>query len=76
MAKGEGSTSARPTRASACGSTTASRSLPATRGTAPRRRMSSSLITERLIGDAAKNQVAMNPINTVFGKPRSALLFP
>ena len=23
--------------------------------------------TERLIGDAAKNQVAMNPINTVFG---------
>ena len=25
--------------------------------------------TERLIGDAAKNQVAMNPINTVFGKP-------
>ena len=25
--------------------------------------------TERLIGDAAKNQVAMNPSNTVFGKP-------
>jgi len=25
--------------------------------------------TERLIGDAAKNQVAMNPTNTVFGKP-------
>lgn len=24
--------------------------------------------TERLIGDAAKNQVAMNPSNTVFGK--------
>lgn len=24
--------------------------------------------TERLIGDAAKNQVAMNPINTIFGK--------
>ena len=24
--------------------------------------------TERLIGDAAKNQVAMNPTNTVFGK--------
>jgi len=23
--------------------------------------------TERLIGDAAKNQVAMNPTNTVFG---------
>lgn len=23
--------------------------------------------TERLIGDAAKNQVAMNPVNTVFG---------
>ena len=23
--------------------------------------------TERLIGNAAKNQVAMNPINTVFG---------
>jgi heat shock 70kDa protein 1/2/6/8 len=26
--------------------------------------------------DAAKNQVAMNPTNTVFGKSRSALLFP
>jgi molecular chaperone DnaK (HSP70) len=25
--------------------------------------------SERLVGDAAKNQVAMNPINTVFGKP-------
>lgn len=24
--------------------------------------------TERLIGDAAKNQVAMNPENTIFGK--------
>lgn len=24
--------------------------------------------TERLIGDSAKNQVAMNPENTVFGK--------
>ena len=24
--------------------------------------------TERLIGDAAKNQVALNPVNTVFGK--------
>lgn len=24
--------------------------------------------SERLIGDAAKNQVAMNPANTVFGK--------
>ena len=24
--------------------------------------------TERLIGDAGKNQVAMNPTNTVFGK--------
>ena len=24
--------------------------------------------TERLIGDAAKNQVAMNPTNTVFGR--------
>lgn len=24
--------------------------------------------TERLIGDSAKNQVAMNPTNTVFGK--------
>ncbi|RZC53286.1 hypothetical protein C5167_012139 [Papaver somniferum] len=24
--------------------------------------------TERLIGDSAKNQVAMNPVNTVFGK--------
>ncbi|KAK7858411.1 heat shock 70 kda protein 3 [Quercus suber] len=27
--------------------------------------------TERLIGDAAKNQVAMNPINTVFGTFRN-----
>lgn len=26
--------------------------------------------TERLIGDAAKNQVAMNPSNTVFGKKK------
>ncbi|KAK0591454.1 hypothetical protein LWI29_002151 [Acer saccharum] len=26
--------------------------------------------TERLIGDAAKNQVAMNPVNTVFGPKR------
>lgn len=24
--------------------------------------------TERLIGDAAKNQVAMNPTNTIFGE--------
>ena len=24
--------------------------------------------SERLIGDAAKNQVAMNPSNTIFGK--------
>lgn len=30
--------------------------------------------TERLIGDAAKNQVAMNPHNTVFGQI-SKLLF-
>ena len=29
--------------------------------------------TERLIGDAAKNQVAMNPTNTIFGKPRKFL---
>lgn len=28
--------------------------------------------TERLIGDAAKNQVAMNPVNTVFGEACSA----
>lgn len=27
--------------------------------------------TERLIGDAAKNQVAMNPTNTIFGKSNS-----
>lgn len=27
--------------------------------------------TERLIGDAAKNQVAMNPSNTVFGEDRN-----
>ena len=30
--------------------------------------------TERLIGDAAKNQVAMNPTNTVFGKLSSPAL--
>ena len=24
--------------------------------------------SERLVGDGAKNQVAMNPVNTVFGK--------
>lgn len=29
--------------------------------------------TERLIGDAAKNQVAMNPINTVFGNSSFSL---
>lgn len=29
--------------------------------------------TERLIGDAAKNQVAMNPENTIFGKCASSL---
>ncbi len=37
--------------------------------------------TERLIGDAAKNQVAMNPTNTVFGNNNNlffstALVFP
>lgn len=26
--------------------------------------------TERLVGDAAKNQVAMNPVNTVFDAKR------
>ena len=31
--------------------------------------------TERLIGDAAKNQVAMNPTNTIFGKPQSILFW-
>lgn len=30
--------------------------------------------TERLIGDAAKNQVAMNPQNTVFDAKRLALI--
>lgn len=29
--------------------------------------------TERLIGDAAKNQVAMNPNNTIFGEPPLSL---
>jgi len=32
--------------------------------------------TERLIGDAAKNQVAMNPTNTVFGTMVSPSLLP
>jgi molecular chaperone DnaK (HSP70) len=31
--------------------------------------------TERLIGDAAKNQVAMNPTNTVFGKYFYTLIY-
>jgi len=31
--------------------------------------------TERLIGDAAKNQVAMNPNNTIFGKLLSLFFF-
>jgi L1 cell adhesion molecule like protein len=31
--------------------------------------------SERLIGDAAKNQVAMNPVNTVFGKISVSILF-
>ena len=31
--------------------------------------------SERLIGDAAKNQVAMNPTNTVFGKNTFFLVF-
>lgn len=31
--------------------------------------------TERLIGDAAKNQVAMNPTNTVFGELHSSRYF-
>lgn len=30
--------------------------------------------TERLIGDAAKNQVAMNPNNTIFGKQQHMVL--
>ena len=30
--------------------------------------------SERLIGDAAKNQVAMNPINTVFGECPSSMM--
>jgi molecular chaperone DnaK (HSP70) len=30
--------------------------------------------SKRLIGDAAKNQVARNPTNTVFGKCRPSLL--
>ena len=30
--------------------------------------------TERLIGDAAKNQVAINPVNTIFDAKRSDLL--
>ena len=30
--------------------------------------------TERLIGDAAKNQVAMNPINTVFGESLNSFI--
>lgn len=30
--------------------------------------------TERLIGDAAKNQVAMNPNNTIFGKSLKSIV--
>jgi molecular chaperone DnaK (HSP70) len=32
--------------------------------------------TERLIGDAAKNQVAMNPNNTIFGEPSKQMSKP
>ena len=32
--------------------------------------------TERLIGDAAKNQVAMNPTNTIFGKSAILVISP
>lgn len=31
--------------------------------------------TERLIGDAAKNQVAMNPNNTIFGRFSAVFFF-
>ncbi len=31
--------------------------------------------TERLVGDAAKNQVAMNPSNTIFGKHDSSIFY-
>nr|GEY65596.1 probable mediator of RNA polymerase II transcription subunit 37c [Tanacetum cinerariifolium] len=31
--------------------------------------------SERLIGDAAKNQVAMNPLNTVFEYSRGGVIF-
>lgn len=30
---------------------------------------------ERLVGDAAKNQIARNPINPIFGNPQIYLLF-
>lgn len=29
--------------------------------------------TERLVGDAAKNQIAMNPTNTIYGKIRKPI---
>ncbi|KAI6689805.1 hypothetical protein NL676_026633 [Syzygium grande] len=69
-ARPSASTSAPPTAASACGSTTASRSSPTTRATAPPLSYVAFTDTERLIGDATKNQVAMNPHNTVFDAKR------
>merc|ERR1712047_117150 len=62
-------TSAPPTPVSGFSSTERLRSSPTTRATEPPPPMSPSP-TLRLIGDPAKNQVAINPTNTIFDAKR------
>jgi heat shock protein 1/8 len=59
-----------PTLALESGKMRESRLSPMIRVTEPLHLMLDSLIHERLIGDAAKNQTAKNPINTVFDAKR------
>ncbi|KAH6570348.1 hypothetical protein BASA62_004395 [Batrachochytrium salamandrivorans] len=58
------------THVSAFGKTTVLRSLPTTKGNRTTPSYVGFSDSERLIGDAAKNQVAMNPTNTVFDAKR------
>ena len=60
----------RLTVASLYGRMIALKLLPMIRATEQHHPMSLSPTRERLIGDAAKNQVAMNPHNTVFDAKR------
>ena len=65
------STLARPTPASVFSRTAASRSLPTTRVTvSPPSYVAFMENGDRLVGDAAKNQAAINPANTVFDVKR------